>query len=164
MVDLVFFYLLTNVYIVYARDLEWMPQGNQEEKFGNIRPIHEDILIAKLRPGQSIAFEAHCRKSIGQDHAKFSPVSTASYRLMPSIHLSENILKEEAQNLVDLCPMKVFDIEDMQAVVARPRDCTMCRECIREDPFRQKVSLTRRFDHFVCTCFIYYIYIDHRDV
>ena len=36
--------------------------------------------------------------------------------------------------LQDMCPMQVFDIEDMggkgkedRAVVARPRDCTMCR-------------------------------------
>lgn len=48
---------------VYSRDLEWVPQGSQAEKFPHlIRPVSEDILIAKLRPGQSIALEAHCRK------------------------------------------------------------------------------------------------------
>lgn len=32
-------------------------------------------------------FEAHCRKGFGKDHTKFSPVATASYRLLPDIKL-----------------------------------------------------------------------------
>lgn len=48
-----------------------------------VLPVHDDIVIAKLRPGQRIEFEAHCRKGIGKDHAKFSPVATAAYRLLP---------------------------------------------------------------------------------
>lgn len=33
---------------VYSRDLIWVPQGDQEERFPNgIKPIHDDILIAK---------------------------------------------------------------------------------------------------------------------
>lgn len=33
--------------------------------------------------------------------------------------------------------------------VARPRDCTMCRECIREPGWSDKVSLSRVADHFI---------------
>lgn len=36
--------------------------------------MDEDILIAKLRPGQAIDLRMHCVKGVGQDHAKFSPV------------------------------------------------------------------------------------------
>ena len=36
--------------------------------------MNNDILIAKLRPGQEIDALLHCVKGIGQDHAKFSPV------------------------------------------------------------------------------------------
>lgn len=36
--------------------------------------MNNDILIAKLRPGQEIDAMLHCVKGIGQDHAKFSPV------------------------------------------------------------------------------------------
>ncbi len=32
-----------------------------------------------------------------------------------------------AEALAALCPMRVFDVEDGAAVVARPRDCTLCR-------------------------------------
>lgn len=48
-----------------------------------ISAVHSDIVIATLRPGQQIEFEAHCRRGVGKDHAKYSPVSTASYRLLP---------------------------------------------------------------------------------
>lgn len=72
--------------------LQWLPQGNQSEIFPEgVKPVFDDIVIAKLRPGQRIEFEAHCRKGVGKDHTKFSPVSTASYRLLPgmSCHRSE---------------------------------------------------------------------------
>lgn len=36
---------------VYSRDLKWEPVGSQI--YGNkIEPVYDDILIAKLRPGQ----------------------------------------------------------------------------------------------------------------
>jgi DNA-directed RNA polymerase I and III subunit RPAC1 len=36
---------------VYSSHLQWVPIGNQKARFGSIRPLYEDILIAKLRPG-----------------------------------------------------------------------------------------------------------------
>jgi DNA-directed RNA polymerase alpha subunit len=66
-----------------------------------ISAVHPDIVIAKIKAGvsgglcnpsisdssvpsgQRIALEAHARKGIGKDHTKFSPVATASYRLLP---------------------------------------------------------------------------------
>lgn len=106
------------------------------------RPVHDDILIAKLKPGQRIKVEGWCRcaglaypiqiilcmglcvasnrpgphvptsmnvplelgqwlirrvssmfiwcrKGNGRDHAKFSPVATASYRLLPRIRFTQ---------------------------------------------------------------------------
>ena len=49
--------------------------------------------------------------------------------------------------------MQVFDIEDLggveTATVGRPRDCTMCRECIRREGWSEKVELKRKADHFI---------------
>lgn len=142
---------------VYSRDLTWAPQGAQAERFADspIRPVHDDILLAKLLPGQSIRMEVHAVKGIGADHAKFSPVATASYRLAPDIELSgRGFVGDEARQLVAACPMGVFDIEDVgssgpRAVVKRPRACTTCRECLRPEGWADRVHLRKVNEHFL---------------
>jgi DNA-directed RNA polymerase I and III subunit RPAC1 len=138
---------------VYSHHLEWNPQGQQQQQMADVRPVFEDILIAKLRPGQTIDVVCYCQKGVGKDHAKYSPVSTAAYRLLPKIEFLEEITGAKAKELVDICPMKVYDIEDLGGVkkarVANPRNCTMCRECIREPENQQKIKLSRQKDHFI---------------
>lgn len=91
--------------------------GGQADKFGagGVRPVHSDILLAKLAPGQVIDLFMIAQKGLGRDHAKFSPVCTAAYRLLPSVTLSEEAPFEdaEAEALVARCPAQVFDIEDL---------------------------------------------------
>ena len=72
--------------------------------------MHDDILIAKLRPGQEIELEAWCEKGIGKTHAKWSPVATASYRLLPEVTIRKELRGDEARELVQKCPMKVLEI------------------------------------------------------
>ncbi|XP_014785989.1 DNA-directed RNA polymerases I and III subunit RPAC1, partial [Octopus bimaculoides] len=86
---------------VYSRHLKWIPIGNQADLFkeGDIRPVDDDILIAKLRPGQKLDLRMHCIKGIGKDHIKFSPVATASYRLLPEITLLKPVYGEQAHRL-----------------------------------------------------------------
>jgi DNA-directed RNA polymerase I and III subunit RPAC1 len=134
---------------VYSRDLKWNPIGDQKKILGDVRPVHNDILIAKLRPGQAIHLECYVEKGIGKTHAKWSPVATASYRLLPEIEITKKFKQKNAEALVAKCPTKVFDIEDGEAVVKRPRDCTMCRECIREEGWEDFVKLGRVKDHFI---------------
>jgi DNA-directed RNA polymerase I and III subunit RPAC1 len=56
-----------------------------------IRPVHDDIVLAKLRSVQRIEFEAHFRRGVGKDHTKYSPVATASYRFLPGNNTTINI-------------------------------------------------------------------------
>lgn len=56
---------------VYSGDLEWIPIGDQRERLGEMKPLHHDILIAKMRPGQEIEMELICEKGIGKTHAKW---------------------------------------------------------------------------------------------
>jgi DNA-directed RNA polymerases I and III subunit RPAC1 len=166
---------------VYSSALQWDPQGSQAERLAvPAAPVHGDILLAKLSPGQSIELEAHAVKGVGKDHAKFSPVETAVYRLLPEVRLSETapFMGVEADELVATCPMGVFDIEDLKgargishpatlppsrspihpffcvggkrkAIVARPRDCTVCRECLRPEGWAERVVVERIADHYI---------------
>jgi len=142
---------------VYSRNFVWIPQGVQGDMFidNPVRPVFEDILITKLRPGQSIDLNVYCEKGIGKTHAKWSPVSTAFYRLLPEITFLTEIKDELADELVQKCPMNVFDIEDLGkkrgrvAKVARPRDCSVCRECIREPEWQDRIKLSRVKNHFI---------------
>jgi DNA-directed RNA polymerase alpha subunit len=104
--------------------------------------------------GQEISLSADAVKGTGKIHAKWSPVATASYRLLPKLTLRKPVTGKLAEELVRKCPMKVFDIEDLGsekvARVARPRNCSMCRECIREEAWAERVQLQRVKTHFIC--------------
>ena len=90
--------------IVTSGDLTWEPQGEQSEVFSSNppRPTNEDIVLAKLRPGQEISMDLHAIKGVGKEHAKWSPVGQyplslswrtahgrASYRHIPSPSLGD---------------------------------------------------------------------------
>ncbi|KAJ1675529.1 DNA-directed RNA polymerase core subunit rpc40 [Spiromyces aspiralis] len=140
---------------VYSSSLVWEPKGDQAEKFKDrqIGTVHDDILITKLRPGQAISCELHCVKGIGEDHAKFSPVATASYRLLPTITILEDITGEDAVKFQKCFPPGVVDIvvEDgvKKAKVVNPRKDTVSREVLRHKEFANKVKLGRVRDHFI---------------
>mmetsp|Transcript_29754 Transcript_29754/g.70947 ORF Transcript_29754/g.70947 Transcript_29754/m.70947 type:complete len:362 (+) Transcript_29754:185-1270(+) len=110
---------------VYSRALEWLPDGSEypeetscrfacgqhdldtKDASGNsvgLRPVHDDILLAKMTPGQVIELEAHCVKGAGKEHAKWSPVATAWYKLKPEVVLLKPVAGELADELVEKCP------------------------------------------------------------
>jgi DNA-directed RNA polymerases I and III subunit RPAC1 len=155
---------------VYARDLVFTPVGRQAQRFGDepVQPVNPDILIAKLRPGQTIDMELHCIKGLGMDHAKFSPVATATYRLLPKIEILQPILGIDAAKFQQCFPPGVIGIERVtakeaatagsgyqghegkeKAVVRNAFADTVSRECLRHDEFKDKVKLGRVQDHFI---------------
>ena len=157
---------------VYAKDIVFEPHGRQNDVFAHsegkeIRSTNPDILIAKMRPGQSIALSMHAIKGIGQDHAKFSPVATASYRLMPTIDITKPIIGADAKKFARCFPRGVIKLdkvtsEDTQkhaelegkegepkAVVENAMNDTVSRECLRHPEFKDKVKLGRIRDHFI---------------
>ncbi|XP_077018018.1 DNA-directed RNA polymerases I and III subunit RPAC1 isoform X3 [Tamandua tetradactyla] len=141
---------------VYTRHMTWVPLGNQADLFpeGTIRPVHDDILIAQLRPGQEIDLLMHCVKGIGKDHAKFSPVATASYRLLPDITLLQPVEGEAAEELKQCFSPGVIEVQEIQgkkvARVANPRLDTFSREVFRNEKLKKVVRLARVRDHYIC--------------
>ncbi|KAM4592064.1 DNA-directed RNA polymerases I and III subunit RPAC1 [Odontesthes bonariensis] len=144
-------------HMVYSRDIKWVPIGNQADVFADscIGPVHDDILIAQLRPGQELDIIMHCVKGVGQDHAKFSPVATASYRLLPEITLLEPVEGEKAERLKRCFSRGVIDLEDIHgkkvAKVVNSRLDTCSREVLRHSDLKNVVKLGRVRDHFIFT-------------
>ncbi|KIX01740.1 uncharacterized protein Z518_09466 [Rhinocladiella mackenziei CBS 650.93] len=155
---------------VYSRHIKWIVQGQQKARFadGPIEPVSPDILIAKLRPGQELDMIMHAHLGKGSDHAKFSPVATATYRLLPTITITQPILGADARKFQKCFPPGVIDLErvtpsdassgnsayhgregDEKAVVKDPMRDTVSRECLRHDEFKDKVKLGRVQDHFI---------------
>ncbi|KFY09464.1 hypothetical protein V491_08154 [Pseudogymnoascus sp. VKM F-3775] len=156
---------------VHASDIVFKPVGRQPEHFSGddaITVTNPDILIAKLRPGQCIDLDMHAIKGIGADHTKFSPVATASYRLLPTITILKPILGDDAEKFAKCFPKGVIGIEKVtkqeastpgsgyeghagqkKAVVKDTMKDTVSRECLRHEEFQGKVKLGRVRDHFI---------------
>ncbi|XP_033126535.1 DNA-directed RNA polymerases I and III subunit RPAC1-like, partial [Anneissia japonica] len=140
---------------VLSKHLKWIPRGNQAELYGPnaFKPVDDAILIAKLRPGQEIDIKMHCVKGIGKDHAKFSPVATASYRLLPDISLNCDVTGELAERLVQCFSRGVMELKEIDgvkhAVVVNPRSDTCSREVFRHEDLKDLVKLTRIRDHYI---------------
>ncbi|GAA5912947.1 hypothetical protein JCM5296_002535 [Sporobolomyces johnsonii] len=136
---------------VLSSQLVFDPKGGQAELFGDRppRPANPNILVAKMRGGQEIVAELHCNKGTGKDHAKWSPVATASYRLLPSIEILDDIEPRLQAKFQACFPAGVIDISSGKTVVANPRKDTVSREVLRHPEFEGKVRLGRVRDHFI---------------
>ncbi|KAJ8418319.1 hypothetical protein AAFF_G00140280 [Aldrovandia affinis] len=119
-------------HMVYSRDMKWVPL---------------------LRPGQELDIVMHCVKGIGKDHAKFSPVATASYRLLPEITLLQPVEGEKAERLKRCFSPGVIELENcggkQVAKVVNSRMDTCSREVLRHDDLKNSVKLGRIRDHFI---------------
>lgn len=93
--------------------LKFVPKGGQAEFLAEdaVKVANEDILLAKLRPGQEIHCDCIAILGIGKDHAKFSPVAPASYRLMPTITLLEPITGRDADKFAKCFPKGVIKVK-----------------------------------------------------
>ena len=141
---------------VYSSMIRWEPQGNQAERFKHrpIKAVNDDILIAKMRPGQEIDVVMHCIKGTGSVHAKWSPVAPAFYRLLPKITIKEPIRGEAAERFKRLFPPGVIAIKKdrkgvKEAVVENTWLYSMDREVLRHVEFKEKVELSHVRDHFL---------------
>ncbi|OBZ65907.1 DNA-directed RNA polymerases I and III subunit RPAC1 [Grifola frondosa] len=142
----------------YAKsgDLIWVPQGEQESVFVNNipAPTNKDIVLAKLRPGQEIDMELHGIKGVGKDHAKWSPVATASYRLHPLILLnpSKPVPAHLATKFTNCFSTGVVKVDADGKVSIDERNLrkeSMSREVLRHKEFEGCVELKRIRDWFI---------------
>lgn len=62
-------------------------------------PVNDKILLNKLAVGDEILVRCLAVKGVGRDHAKFSPVSAAFYKLLPSIEIRGTVRGDMAKKL-----------------------------------------------------------------
>ena len=141
---------------IFSRDLILEPLGEQKNKFYDeknkkykIGLVHDDIYLNKLTPGMEIDLVCYCTKGIGRTHAKWSPVCTAYYKLLNKINILKEINGNDAEELKQLCPKGVFIVNKKgNAEVGNIRECTSCRECIRQEKFKDYIELGKIADHY----------------
>jgi len=140
---------------VYSRDLVWQPLTEEQlAKFENDppRPVEGDILIAKLRANQEIECECFCEKGVGKEHAKWSPVCTASYRLMPSLDRAQaTAAVGRSKTAQSTC---IFDDdhtnEGGKAVAIGPRKCATSKKCVQAIAGDEKgLELSKAKNHYL---------------
>jgi DNA-directed RNA polymerase I and III subunit RPAC1 len=135
--------------------LVWVPAGEQDEVFAGKppAPINPNIVLAKLRPGQRVNMELHAVKGVGKDHAKFCPVATASYRLLPHIKITKPIPFHLAQKFQKCFSPGVIKIDPRTHEVSvdeqNVRKDTVSREVLRHPEFADSVELSRVRDYFL---------------
>ena len=160
-------------YELLSKHLTWKPAGDQESVFEGLPkpgPTKPNIVLAKLRPGQSISMELHAVKGVGKDHAKFSPVgefqdfferpadvqsvATASYRLLPHIKITQPIpphLAEKFQECFSEGVIKIDpDTREVSIDEQKVRKDSVSREVLRHPEFVDSVELGRVRDFFLC--------------
>ncbi|KAF5308176.1 hypothetical protein FQR65_LT06356 [Abscondita terminalis] len=141
---------------VYSKQIKWIPKGSQSDTFkeSDVGPVHDDILIAKLRPGHELDLKLLAVKGIGRDHAKFSPVATAFYRLLPDIRLTREVEDEAAERLQSCFSPGVIGLRHIKngkkvAVVNNSRYDTNSRNVFRHEDLKDAVVMTKIEDHFI---------------
>ncbi|KAF8057238.1 LAF3 [Scenedesmus sp. PABB004] len=153
---------------VYSRDLVWLPDGSelpdetgccfsatQEGRFdAPPADVERNILLAKMRPGQCIELEAHAVKGTGQQHAKWSPVATAWYRLQPEVVLTREVAGDEAAGIAAAVP-GLFTLERGRLVAGDARQhedkLERVRRLLEHESWGDAVVLRKRKDHFIFT-------------
>ncbi|XP_011708102.1 PREDICTED: DNA-directed RNA polymerases I and III subunit RPAC1 [Wasmannia auropunctata] len=148
---------------VYSKDIKWVPIGRQADMFPRVDKfsvLEDDILICKMRPGHEIHLFMHAVKGIGKDHAKFSPVATASYRLLPAIQLTKPVRDEDADLLQSCFSPGVIEVVEQEtstgqkyreARVKNARYDSCSRNVYRYEHLKNCVELSRIKDHFIFT-------------
>jgi len=162
---------VNNLYIdhnITTKYIKWIPRKGQihalsdgKESTPNPGPVEDDIIIAKLRPGHELDIRMVAIKGVGKDHAKFSPVATAYYRLLPEIRLNHKVCGEAAERLqrcfsqgvIELVEEKSEDGRNSQkvAVVKDARYDGCSRNVYRYEDLKDSVTMSKVSDHFIFT-------------
>lgn len=137
---------------IYSSQIKWNPVGKQADvhKETDIGPVHDDILISKMRPGHEFNIKLIAVKGIGRDHAKFSPVEASFYRILPDITINRKVTGEDALLLQKCFSPGVIELNEKgEAYVKDARYDSCSRNVFRYPHLTDAVTMSRVRDHFI---------------
>ncbi len=123
--------------------------GDLKPQDPEVVPVSDKIPIAKLAKGQRIVVEAYARLGIGQDHAKWQPVSTMAYKMVPHVKVDNNKC-DGCKECVEICFRHVFEMQKDKAVVVDEENCTLCNLCV-ETCDVQAITVSHDENNFIVT-------------
>ncbi|XP_037927762.1 DNA-directed RNA polymerases I and III subunit RPAC1 [Teleopsis dalmanni] len=139
---------------VLSSQIKWLPRGKQAQiyKESDVGVMYDDVIVTELRPGHELDIRFAAVKGIGSDHAKFSPVATAYYRLLPEIRLTRPVTGKDAYTLQKCFSPGVIGVnDDDEAYVKDARYDTVSRNVYRFPHLIDAVEMSRVRDHFIFT-------------
>ncbi|MFH1607516.1 MAG: DNA-directed RNA polymerase subunit D [archaeon] len=96
-----------------------------EELRGDLEVAYEKIPITSLNKGQKLEVSATVKIGQGNVHSKFSP-GLMFYRNDVEIKIDKNT----PDNIVDVCPQKIFKLKEGKIIVEDSYKCDMCEACV----------------------------------
>ncbi|RLG87740.1 MAG: DNA-directed RNA polymerase subunit D [Thermoprotei archaeon] len=99
----------------------------------DITPVYKNIPIVTLAPGQRLVVEMRARLGRGIEHIKWSPVTVATNRYVAKINVDRSRC-DLCKRCIELCPRKIFYIENNELKVRNEMNCILCKQCERSCP------------------------------
>ncbi|UCH56694.1 MAG: DNA-directed RNA polymerase subunit D [Candidatus Bathyarchaeota archaeon] len=96
-------------------------------------PVSPDIPLTKVTTGQAVRVEAYARLGQGKIHAKWQPVSSATYQHVAEIDVDEERCTACGE-CVKSCPKDVFTIKEGKLRIVDVNSCILCGECVKACP------------------------------
>lgn len=137
-----------DIMLLTSDSIDFMPLSGQSDFYDL---VSKNVLICKMAPGNVVKMSLKAILGKGEEHAKWSPVSLCSYKIMPKIILEEDFTNEDAIELKNCFSPGVIELINNKAVVINPRLESMSREVFRHDKFKDKVKILREGGWFCFT-------------
>ncbi|MCS7364815.1 MAG: DNA-directed RNA polymerase subunit D [archaeon GB-1867-035] len=94
-----------------------------------VKPVSDNIPIAKLASNQRIFLEAYARLGRGKDGAKWQPVSACAYKYMPRIAVASDKCIN-CGDCIEACPRGVLEFDENKVPYLKDYlNCNLCRAC-----------------------------------
>lgn len=147
---------------VYTNDLIWQPVGFQAQ---HLKPlVKENIIITKLPIGGRLQVICYGLRGTATRHAKWK-AADADFSLIPKIILRRPLTNDDIEDLVDICPMNVFDKQSLISTLERKNPkfeieyatsniCTQCTMCERKYCNTGKISIRTKNEYIFHICSI----------